>query len=74
MKSNEQNNDKQILQDHIPIHQKHLHRLKRIHHSLWFWFFLMLMLIGIFYYIITIGFAFAPQKQVEQPTQNIRTK
>ncbi len=73
MKDNKQNSSNQDLQDHIQAEHEHTPRWKRVHHSWLFWVFLILMLFGIMYYIRSVDFAFAPQKQVEQPSNNNRT-
>ncbi|NDP22522.1 MAG: hypothetical protein GZ091_15780 [Paludibacter sp.] len=70
MKDKIKNSSNHDLQDHIQPEQKHKSRWKQVHHSWLFWVFLVLMLFGIMYYIRTVDFAFAPQKQVEQPLNN----
>lgn len=76
MKENEQNHG-QLLKEELDrnkAHRSHWHHLKRIHHSWIFWVFLVLMLGGILYYIMTVDFAFAPHKQMEQPSENSITQ
>ena len=70
MKDNKQNSSNNDLQDHIQAERKNISRWRQVHHSWLFWVFLVLMLIGIVYYIRTVSFAFAPQTQVEQPSNN----
>ena len=43
---------------------------KRIHHSWIFWIFLFLMGFAIFYYVVSADFAFAPQTETRQPSEN----
>ena len=46
---------------------------KRMHHTWSFWVFVVLMLVAISYYILSVDFAFAPQKELNQtPENNIR--
>lgn len=62
MTDNKQNHQPQEGQDYIKGPSDHTPRWKQLHHSWIFWFFLFLMLVGILYYIVTLGFVFAPQK------------
>jgi len=52
---------------------QHRPHWKRIHHSLIFWIFLFLMMAGILYYIMSVDFAFAPQRQIMHPSENRKT-
>jgi hypothetical protein len=47
---------------------------KRMHRSVAFWIFLLLMFIAIIYYIMTVNFALAPQKQVVEPSGTSRSR
>lgn len=57
------------------INEKNQHRpyWKRIHHSLIFWIFLLLMMVAIIYYIMTVGFAFAPHQKTNPAAQKHST-
>jgi hypothetical protein len=55
-------------------HNEHKPYWKRIHHNWIFWIFLVLMFICIIYYIMSFDFAFAPHKQMKQPSGNSRTQ
>ena len=48
--------------DHISVRNEHKPYWKRIHHSWIFWVFLLLTFASITYYILSVDFAFAPQK------------
>lgn len=72
MNDNKKSNSNQDLQDHILIEPEHKPRWKRVHHSWWFWIFLGLMLFGILYYVVSVNFAFAPQRVSKQPMENSR--
>ncbi len=54
-------------------HNHHRPYWKGIHRSWLFWVFLFLMFVGIIYYIMSVDFAFAPHKQMKQPSENNRT-
>jgi len=60
----------------INVLQRFKHRpyWKGIHRSWLFWVFLFLMFAGIIYYIMSVDFAFAPHKQMKQPSGNNRTR
>jgi hypothetical protein len=73
MSKNEHNQHLQEGQDHIMVHHEHKPYWKRVHHSWIFWVFLFLMLVGIIYYAMTVDFAFAPHRQLKQPSENNRT-
>jgi flagellar biosynthesis/type III secretory pathway M-ring protein FliF/YscJ len=73
MNENKQSSSNHDLQDHIEAEHNHLPKWKRVHHTWWFWIFLVLMLGGILYYVMTVDFAFAPRKQMEQNWGNNRT-
>ncbi len=73
MDDNKQNSSNHDLQDHIEPEHNHSPKWKRVHHTWWFWIFLVLMLGGILYYVMTVDFAFAPQKQMEQKMENSTT-
>lgn len=60
MSKNEHNQQNKETQDYILPEHSHRRRWKQIHHSWIFWIFLFLMFVGIMYYIISVGFAFAP--------------
>jgi hypothetical protein len=62
MSENEQNNHLQEVNDHITVVHDHKPYWTRIHYSWIFWVFLFLMFASIIYYIISVDFAFAPQK------------
>lgn len=65
---NENGNNKTDIHHQItPQRDKRFH-WRRIHHTWIFWIFLVLMLVGIMYYVVSVDFAFAPQTQIEQPT------
>jgi hypothetical protein len=72
MNENEHNHDSQEGQNYIVTHHDHKPYLKRIHRTWSFWIFLFLMFVGIIYYIVSVDFAFAPQQQVKQPSENKR--
>lgn len=55
------------------FHHYHKHFWTRIHHTWSFWIFLFLMLGGILYYIMSVDFAFAPHKQMENSMGNSKT-
>lgn len=61
------------MNENVNEHNQHHPYWKRLHHSVGFWIFLFLMFIGILYYIMTIGFAFAPHQQVKPPVENQKT-
>jgi hypothetical protein len=46
---------------------------KELHHSLIFWVFLLLMFAGITYYIVSVDFAFAPQRQLKPASKKSLT-
>ncbi len=73
MNDNKQSSSNHDLQDHIEPEHTHSPKWKRVHHTLWFWIFLVLMLGGILYYVMTVDFAFAPHRQMEQNSGNNRT-
>jgi flagellar biosynthesis/type III secretory pathway M-ring protein FliF/YscJ len=73
MNENGHNQYQEETQDHIMPQHDHRPHWKRIHHTWSFWIFLFLMFVAILYYIISIDFAFAPQQQVKQPSENNRT-
>jgi hypothetical protein len=62
MNENGQNQHGNEVKDHITIKQEHKPYWRRVHHSWIFWFFLFLMFVSITYYIMSVNFAFAPQK------------
>ena len=72
MNENEHNHEPPQGQNYILTQQDHRPRWKRIHHTWSFWIFLFLMLVAITYYIVSVNFAFAPQQQVKQPSENNR--
>lgn len=61
MSDNKQNHQPPEGQDYIKVRTEHQPRLKNIHRSWIFWVFLFLMMVGIMYYIVSLGFLFAPQ-------------
>ena len=73
MKEDKKSNSNHDLQDHIEAEHTHEPKWKRVHHTWWFWIFLVLMLAGILYYVMTVDFAFAPHKQMEQKMENNST-
>lgn len=62
MNKNEQNQYGPEVNDHLLIGLDHKPYWKRAHHSWIFWVFLFLMFMSITYYIVSVNFAFAPQK------------
>lgn len=72
MNENNHNHEPHEGQNYILTQQDHGPRWKRIHHSWSFWIFLFLMFLAIMYYIVSVNFAFAPQQQVKQPSENNR--
>lgn len=70
MTNNPNNGSNHDLQHRIEPEQNNAPRWKRAHHSIWFWIFLLLMIAGITYYVMSLNFALAPQKQVKQPIEN----
>jgi len=72
MNENEHTYHQHEAQDRIIPHQDHKPYWKRIHHTWSFWIFLFLMFVGILYYIVSVDFAFAPQQQMKQPSENSR--
>ena len=73
MSENEHNQHQDETQDQILPQQSHKPRWKTIHHTWSFWIFLFLMFVAIMYYIVSVDFAFAPQQQMKQPTENNMT-
>lgn len=61
MSDNKQNHQSSDGQDYIRVPSDHQPRWKNIHRSWIFWVFLFLMMVGIMYYIVSLGFLFAPQ-------------
>ncbi len=59
---NENNQHQQEVNDHIIAQPEYKPYWKRVHHSWIFWVFLFLMFASITFYIISVNFAFAPQK------------
>jgi len=72
MNENGHNHEPQEGQNYILTQQDHRPHWKRIHHTWSFWIFLFLMFVAIMYYIVSVNFAFAPQQQVKQPSENNR--
>ena len=72
MNENEHNHDSEEGQNYILTPNNHKPYWKRMHHTWSFWIFLFLMFVGIMYYIMSVDFAFAPQRQVKQPSENNR--
>ena len=60
----------QDWQDHFTGHHLRKGAWRRIHHSWIFWVFLLLMFVSIGYYIMSVNFAFAPNKQAIQKMQH----
>lgn len=58
-KNNHGQHQDEIQNQILPQHSQQPH-WKKIHHTWSFWIFLILMFAGIMYYIMTVGFAFAP--------------
>jgi len=73
MNENEHNHHHNEGRYHSKNHHDDKPYWKRMHHSWGFWIFLFLMFIGIIYYIMSVDFAFAPRKQLKQPSENYRT-
>jgi hypothetical protein len=72
MKDDIKNVSNHDLQHHIEP-ERNIPRWKQIHHSWVFWLVLALMMFGITYYIITVNFAFAPERRMVQPASNTIT-
>jgi len=62
MTDNKLNHQPEEGSNYIVIPEEHKSRWRPIHRSWIFWVFLFLMLTAILYYIVTLGFVFAPQK------------
>lgn len=70
MNDNKQSSSNHNMMDHMKPAHNHPPRRKRVYHSLWFWVFLVLMLGSILYYIMSVDFTLAPQRQIEQKSGN----
>lgn len=70
---NKNDNHKEEVQNKILPKREKLPHWRYIHHSWTFWIFLILMFFAIMYYVVSINFAFAPQKQMEHPMENNMT-
>jgi len=62
MNENGQNQNRPEVNDHIMVGLDHKPYWKRVHHSWIFWVFLFLTLASITIYIVSVNFAFVPQK------------
>jgi len=69
MNENEHNNHQQEELNHANGFHDHKPYWKQIHHTWGFWIFLFLMLAAIIYYVMSVDFAFAPHKQLKQPSE-----
>ena len=63
----------QDWQDPFTGHHLNKGLWKRLHHSWIFWVFFALTLTAIGYYIMSVDFAFAPQKQIQSQTEKNTT-
>ncbi len=59
---NENNQHRQEVNDSITTQPEHKPYWKRVHHSWIFWVFLFLTFASITFYIMSVNFAFVPQK------------
>ena len=73
MNQNENNQHQQEVNDHIHVEHEHRSQWKSVHHSWIFWIFMLLTLAAILYYIFSLNFSLAPQKQLEQSSENSST-
>jgi hypothetical protein len=69
---NKDENNQHSVEEHdrIKYPHNHLPYWKRMHHTWSFWVFVVLMLAAITYYVMSVDFAFAPQKELNQPPGN----
>ena len=71
---NENDNKNQYIEGQKPKkwHHKYKRYLLQVHHSWIFWVFLVLTLSAVLYYIMTMDFAYAPQVNSKQGSENNR--
>lgn len=69
MNKDGQDQPRQDWQDHFTGHHLNKGSWKRLHHSWIFWVFFILTLVAIGYYIMSVDFAFAPNKQSPTKTE-----
>jgi hypothetical protein len=73
MKNNELNQHDMEEHDRIKYQHNHVPYWKRMHHTWSFLVFAVLMLVAITYYVMSVDFAYAPQKELNQSPENNMT-
>lgn len=73
MNENGHNQNLQDAVDNSRNHQEHRFHLKHIHHKWWFWIGAILIFVATMYYVVSVDFAFAPRKQMNQQTEKTTT-
>ncbi len=70
MKENEHKQNLQEVINQSRLHHEHKFHLKHIHHKWWFWVGFILIFGAIIYYIVSVDFAFAPNRKSKQPMES----